>query len=435
VDKYVHEIINAMNDEIYKHISDSFPQIYSFGDDTAEEKTNTIHEINKKYSLENTLFRKTAKSTDRHKLDIEHRRSNLGGKIKTLSDDIKQQIIDGINNHVNASPLMKDIIRQQRDKYDDELAKTTDKKLRDEIKQKIKHLYTKQQYKVERAVRTEAMNAASRAQLLRYEQMNVKEVSLQTSHDIRVCAKCRLLEKSKKVWDVSKLLLLGAYPLTTLTHPQCRCTFSAVINEIEYDNNIGEIKNIPRNETKNVQRLAKEIQFTTPIEFVTDITEHPEFKKSRTRYYERKGESPAKASLLADNDKEKFRGKITTLTVGSGKDQKVLLDSQSDKNDRFTYLLSRIQARQVWGKADSKDKLIPDMKKMFKEKHFDRHNVTTHKKLFFSNQARSTTKEYFCEAYAHFVVHPQVLKEVDPEMFDYLKYNIFYGRDFLKHNF
>ena len=74
-----------------------------------------------KYSIENTLFKKLTATSDRHKLDMEYRRSHVGGKIKTLTDDMKKTIIDGIENHINATPLMKDIIRKQRDKYDEEL--------------------------------------------------------------------------------------------------------------------------------------------------------------------------------------------------------------------------------------------------------------------------------------------------------------------------
>ena len=433
--RYIHDILDKFNDDMVEHVSQSYPQLYSHGDNKAEEKTATIHELNNRFSIENTLFKKTAKSFDRHNIDMEHRRSNLGGQIKTLSDDIKKQVIDGLDKHMNASPLIKEIINKQRDRYDEELANTSDKTLRDEIKKKIKELYTKQRYKVERAVRTEAMNATSRAQLLRYEQMDIKEVGLETSHDLRVCAKCRMLEHTKKVWDIRKLLLLGAYPLTTLTHPQCRCTFVPVINDVEYDNNVGEIKNIPRNETSNVERLVKEIQFTTPIEFVNDITDTQEFLDTRTQYYVNNGENLARAKIQAENDKHKFKDKVSTLTVGSGKNLKVLLDSKANKTNRFTYLISRINAQRIWDRVESKKNIQPKIRDLFKEKRFERMYNKTHKKLLFSRQARGSAKEYFCEGYAHFIVHPQVLKEVDPEMFNYLKYDIFKGRDFLKFNF
>ena len=434
---YKKYLINSLNDvyeDVFSHVEKTLPQLYMFGDDKAEEKTASIHTLKNKYSIENTLFKKIAKTSNRHKQDMEYRRSHVGGKIKTLTEDIKQEILKGIDDHVNASPLMRDIVRKQRDRYDEELAKTNDAELRKQIKQKISELYSKQKYKIERAVRTEVLNVVSRAQLLRFEQMDVKEVFLETSHDEKVCAKCRNLENTKKIWDISKLLLLGAYPLSTLTHPQCRCTFTPVIPEIELDNDIGEIKNIPRNETKDVERLTKEIEFTVPIHFVNDITETPEFLENRIQYHVKKGDPPARAKILAENDQQELKGQVATLKIGIGKNKKILLDVKANKTNRFTYLLSKIQAKQIWERYTSKNTIRPQIQKIFDSKHFDR-TLSSHKLLFFSRKARSTAKEYFSEGYSQFIVHPQVLKEIDREMFDYLKFHIFNGRDFLNHSF
>jgi len=434
---YEHYINNAFTDvhkDVHEHVVGSLPHLYSFGDDKAEEKTATIHSLKNKFSIENTLFKKIARSTDRHKMDMEYRRSHVGGKIKTLADEMKNEILKGLDDHINASILMKNIMRKQRDQYDKELAQTSDNELRQHIKGKIKELYSKQQYKIERVVRTEAMNVVSRAQLLRYQDRNVKEVYLETSHDERVCAKCRNLERIKKMWDISKLLLLGAYPLSSITHPQCRCTFTPVINEIELGNDVETIQNIPRNETKEIERLAKEIKVTVPIQFVDNITETPEFIENRTKHYVKAGDPLFKAKLLAENDQAEMKGQVATLTVGQGKDKKILIDIRANKSNRFTYIISRIQAKYIWGRRSSKQTIIPEFNKLFKQKHFDR-TLDSHKLLFFSRNARKTVKEFFCEAYAHFVVHPQVLKEVDRDVFDYLKFHVFNGRDFLNHNF
>ena len=432
--KYINDAFTNVHKDVHEHISNSLPQLYSFGDDVAEEKTATVHSLKNKFSIENTLFKKTARSTDRHKLDMEYRRSHVGGKMKTLSDEMKNEILKGLDAHIDASTLMRSLVRQQREKYDVELAQTNDLELRKQIKNKIKELYEKQQYKIERAVRTEAMNVASRAQLLRYQTMDIKEVYLTTSHDHKVCAKCRNLESIKKIWDVAKLLILGAYPLSTLTHPQCRCTFTPVINEIELGNDVDEIKDIPRSESKEIQRLAKEIEITVPIQFVEDITERPEFIESRQQHYIEQGDPPARAKLLAENDQQKLKGDVAVLTIGTGKDKKILVDTKANKTNRFTYILSRIQAKQVWDQYSSKDTIRPQMNKLFKQKHFDR-TIVSHKLLFFSRKARATAKEFFCEAYATFIVHPQVLKEIDKDTFDYLKFHVFHGRDFLNHNF
>jgi len=375
-------------------------------------------------------MKKAVRAADRYKLDMERRRSEIGGKIKVLTDDIKQQIIDGIRKNIENKSLVRQILKDKKKIFDVDLSNATEKEVRDQIRQNIKDLYKGQKYKIERAVRTESINTAARAQLLKFQEAGMEEVSLETSHDPRVCPKCRNLERSRKTWDIDKLLLLGSYPLTTLTHPQCRCVFHPIIPEITLGNDVGRIKNIPKNETDSVKRLSKEIEFVSPIKFVDDITQHPRFMEYRILYYERKGYPTGKAKLMAELDKNKLQGKVTNLTVGTGKKTEVLLDVKADRNERFVYLISRIQAKRIWERKISGKKIRDDMREFFKARKFDRMNLSGAKKLLFNREARNTPKSYFIEGYANYLIHPEVLKEIDSELFEYLKTNLFKGKEY-----
>jgi len=407
-------------------------QLYSAGDEIATEKLASAVEIERKRkSFENTLSKKAAKAADRYKLDMENRRSQIGGKIKTLSEDIKRDIIKGIEENVSNKSLVRQILKEKRKIFDTELSKATDEEVKKQIKEKIREIYDKYKYKVERAVRTEALNSSARASLIKYKDLGIKEVSLLTSHDPKVCPKCRNLERSKRTWDVDKLLVLGQYPLSSITHPQCRCTFHPVTQELDYSNDIGKIKNVPKNETESVKRLSKEIEFISPIEFTDDITKHPRFMEHRIEYYRRKGNSLAKAKMLAENDREKLSGKVTHLTTGTGKNTKVLLDSKADKDERFAYLISKINGKRLWERKSSKKEIRPEINDMFKNKKFERTKMKGPKKLLFNRKARETAKQYFIEAYAHYIVHPEVLKEIDPEIYKFIKDSVFKGREFI----
>jgi SPP1 gp7 family putative phage head morphogenesis protein len=423
----VHAVMDELSESIEKNLVRSFPQMYSFGDDVATDHLSSVHDFDKRTVNVQTLSKKAASAADKYKLDRENTESEIGSKIKLLTDDLKKEILDGIRKKIENRYIIRQVIKKQRNLKDRALEQATNREIRNLIKKEIRDLYSRQKYMIERVVRTESINTAARAQLIKYRDAGVKEVGLRTSHDPRVCPKCRNLEKSGRTWDIDKLMALGAYPLSTLTHPQCRCVFRPFLPDIEADNNIGKVRDVPKNETDNVRRLVKTIDFQIPVRFTKNIVDHPRFIPIRTEYYIRKGFPESRARLYAENDREKLRGKISNMTVGKGKDQEVVLDVNADRKERYVYVIAKIQAKKLWEKSR---RLQKDIHTLFQEQKF-RRDREKDRKLFFTRNARRDPKSYFAEGYAHYLVHPEILRELDFKLFDFLKTNLFRGREFV----
>jgi len=56
------------------------------------------------------------------------------------------------------------------------------------------------------------------------------------------------------------------------------------------------------------------------------------------------------------------------------------------------------------------------------------------KKLFFSQRARASAKQYFLEGYANYLTHPEILRDVDDELFKLLKVKMFKGKEYIKNS-
>lgn len=423
----VEKALDNLTDKTKDVVELAYPTLYNFGEDKALDKLATNEELDHRKSIDYIMSKKAAVG-DEAKFDQDARKSEFGGKIKTVSDDMKQRLLNIVKDRVSGKDNLREIIREKRKIYDEELSKATDQELRHQIKQDIKALYTKERYKLNRIIRTESMNSAARAQLLRYRQQGVKEVTLQTSRDDNVCAKCDNLERSGKTWEVSKLINLGHYPLSTITHPQCRCVFHPIIQDITIDNNVGLIKNVPRNETDRVRKYVKETGFKDKVETVKNLADDPRFMEFRTNYYVKKGYPRDKAKVLAENDREKLRGKVTQITIGKGKDEKTLVDQKAQKANSYVYILAKVHAKKIWDSERMKQ-LREDTKDYYEKRRSLRYSG---KKSFFNGIARLSEKSYFLEAFAHYLTHPEVLKEVDPEFYEYLKKEIFKGKEYIK---
>ena len=251
--------------------------MYSQGDENADKNLETEQQKKSKTLEQNTLYKKAVRAADLYKMDMENQKNSFGNKIKSVSDDIKNQILDGITKNINQQSLIKKVLKDRKKILDKNLSDATTDEIKKQIKEEIRKLYEKEKYKIERIVRTESVNSSVRAQLLKYKKNDVKKVSLRTSHDPKVCPKCRNLEHSRKTWEVEKLLLLGGYILSSITHPQCRGVFEPILDDREFGNDIGEIKNVPQSISDRITRLTKEIDVKTPVTFVKD----PDRKSTR----------------------------------------------------------------------------------------------------------------------------------------------------------
>ena len=223
-------------------VTNAFTGLYSEGKDFAYEPTGFREkklEILRKRSSR-TAFVREAITIDTHedKLMLDHIKQTALQKVKTITNqDMLQSILQGLSepgaSNKNPLQLADEIVRTEADKrrlqtdyYDAES--------RDVLKNQLKDLYENQLWKVQRIMRTEATNGFVVAQLAGYKEQGIAKVMWNSHHDERVCPKCRALDGT--TFEIEELLSHGnRYPISTESHPNCRCWLTPVISYVTFD--------------------------------------------------------------------------------------------------------------------------------------------------------------------------------------------------------
>lgn len=152
-------------------------------------------------------------------------------KVRSITDkELRQEILERLSEPGaygrNPVALANEIIRQERRKLEDQIED------RKELRQQIQSLYDDQLWKVQRITRTEAANAYWLSQLTGYREQGVVQIKFNAhTYEQKTCAVCLALDGS--IHDIDTLLSQGGrYPLSMLTHPQCRCWPTPVIQHV-----------------------------------------------------------------------------------------------------------------------------------------------------------------------------------------------------------
>lgn len=200
----------------------------------------------------------------------------------TVSGDVKQRILDSLTESGTYSESVMDlankIIKEEREKLEDDQSLS-----QKQLQERIRELYETQRFNIQRIMRTEAINAYGLATLRGFKEQGIEKVKWnahlgQTALDPTVtCNVCRSMDGTE--FEVDYLLSLGSYPISTLTHPQCRCFLTPVIVFVSFD------------------EFEREFEKTNPSEFVptqtvvnSDLSELSEtLKRIQTKLTEFKG--------------------------------------------------------------------------------------------------------------------------------------------------
>lgn len=223
-------------------VSNAFTGLYSEGKDFAYEPTGfrqkKLDNLRKRSSK--TAFVREAITIDTHedKLMLDHIKQTALQKVKTITNqEMLQGILQGLTepgaSNKNPLQLADEIVREEAEKrrlqtdyYDAES--------RAILKQQLRDLYENQLWKVQRIMRTEAVNGFVVAQLQGYKEQGIAKVMWNSHHDERVCPKCRALDGTQ--FEIDALLANGnRYPISTESHPNCRCWLTPVISYVTFD--------------------------------------------------------------------------------------------------------------------------------------------------------------------------------------------------------
>lgn len=236
------QVRKQMNLVDLEHVTNAFTGLYSEGKDFAYKPTGyrekKLETLRKRSSR--VAFVREAITIDTHedKLMLDHIKQTALKKVKTITDkDMLQSILQGLSepgaSNKNPLQLADEIVRSEADKrrlqtdYYDADARTT-------LKNQLSDLYENQLWKVQRIMRTEAVNGFVVAQLQGYKEQGIVKVMWNSHHDSRVCSKCRALDGT--TFEVDTMMSNNnRYPISTESHPNCRCWLTPVISYVTFE--------------------------------------------------------------------------------------------------------------------------------------------------------------------------------------------------------
>lgn len=117
----------------------------------------------------------------------------------------------------NPIQLANEIVREERRKLEEQGGP------RKELRERIKSLYDDQLWRIQRITRTESANAYTLSVLTGYKEQGIERVKWNShTYEQGTCSICLAYDTNE--FDIDALLSAGGrYPLSTASHPQCRC--------------------------------------------------------------------------------------------------------------------------------------------------------------------------------------------------------------------
>jgi len=143
-----------------------------------------------------------------------------------LRDDILEELSKPGARAKSPTAIANEIIRMERARLEEQIE---DRKL---LREQIRSLYDDQLWKIQRITRTEASNAYTLSVLKGYQEQGIQKVKWNSHTDEQgTCSICLTYDGTE--FDVDELLTEGGrYPLSTQSHPQCRCWFTPIISHV-----------------------------------------------------------------------------------------------------------------------------------------------------------------------------------------------------------
>jgi hypothetical protein len=305
-------------------------------------------------------------------------------------------------------------------------------------------LWREKRYILERIVRTETINTYAKVQLQEWYDQGVREVERFEVNDLRSCDLCRTLAlPGSNVFLIEDLLndtVTKGYPVTFMSHPNCRGGYRPRINLdvfTEFENKVKEFQNsqdieagdskaenVPIEYQEQVEKALSDFGPEYGIKFVPEITEDPEWQEDRLAelsvHY---NESEAISRL--ELEKQEKRGNLVQYTTRSGR---VLISGDAGDINRVVIPVLRDKAQQVWALTEEGKREW--VEKRYEEKMKDMSKSLMHEGVeifgdspFVSPLAKESAEQYFVEAYTTYVADPSKLIYMDHEMYDFLKDN------------
>ena len=165
---------------------------------------------------------------------LSHMRQTALEKVRAITNqELRRSILEKLTEPgaygKNPVQLANQIIREERKRLEEQ---TGD---RAQLRERIKELYDDQLWRIQRVTRTEAANAYWLSQLTGYREQGIASIKFNShTYEQKTCAICLALDGT--IHEIDTLLNRGGrYPLSTLTHPQCRCWPTPIISHTTFE--------------------------------------------------------------------------------------------------------------------------------------------------------------------------------------------------------
>ena len=369
-------------------------------------------------------------------------------KVKSVSpemiESLKQQWIE------NGAPanVVDDILkREERDVREEPLS-------REELKQRLYEIWREQKYILQRIIRTETTNTYGRTQLQEWYDQGVREVERWEVNDIKTCPKCRqLATPGNNIFQIEDVLK-EEYPVTYLTHPNCRGGFSPKINMTAFDDlesKINDIdgfqssedvssndgastaENVPTEYVDQVKRALNDFGSDFGVKFVPDIASSEEWQKDRMEELE-VFYNPQEAQSRMDIERAEMSGSIIQYTTRSGL---LLVSGNAGDVNRVVIPILRDRGDRIWNTEATEDQK-DWVRERFEQKNKEMVlNIKEHDleivgdNQFITPLAGQSPESYFSESFACFVCDPTRILYMDEPFYNFLRANFMGGKEYI----
>jgi len=303
---------------------------------------------------------------------------------------------------------------------------------RHELSEKLRQLWIKKRYILQRIIRNESVNINGTVQLQCWWEQGIKKVERWEINDLRTCSLCRTL--IGRIYAIEDLLNLE-YPVSDDTHILCRGSFRPVVNNAVFGEfaeefqNAGDIEvgsskaeNVPIEYQEQVEKALEDFGPDYGIKFVPDITGSKEWQSDRLEHWKNfYGEREARAKVQLE--KRELSGKLVQYTADDGT---VLVSGNAGSVNKIVVPILRDKAKEVYNLMSSSDRTwIVD--------RYNRRKKETTMTLevegveiigatpFITELAGQSAEDYFVECYTTYVADPAKLMYLDGQVYDWLR--------------
>ena len=373
-------------------------------------------------------------------------------KVKTIDKDVVERLKDKWMEQGGPNGLMRNFLLDEEEVLSTENPDLT----REQLKQKLMQMWIDQRYIIERIVRTETTNTYAREMLQEWYDQGVREVERIEINDLKTCDLCKeLSQPGRNVYQIEDLLndaITNGYPVTYVSHPNCRGGYRPRVNMQAFDDfekmideaagefsNASDVqsgasvaKDVPVEYQEQVEQALDDFGPQYGIAFVKEITDSPIWQMDRMDdlrgFYP---EQEAKSRL--EIERMENRGKLTQYT---SRDGTVLISGGAGDINRIVVPILREHARTAWDEAtaDQQDWVVKRFNKKDAERNFhleDEGVELIGETPFVTSVAGNDPGDYFIESFTVYVADPTRLLYLDPEMYDYLRANFMGGHEYI----